>query len=51
MNTEWVHFVCNRMSSGQMEISLDGVIKTRTIRELREVGNSVTSRCVIGHRI
>ena len=50
MNTEWVHFVCNRMSSGQMEIYLDGVIKTRTIRELRDVGNSVTSRCVIGHR-
>ena len=50
MNTSWVHFVCNRMSSGQMEIYLDGQIKTRTNMVVRDVTNSVTSRCVIGHR-
>ena len=50
MNTSWVHFVCNRMSSGQMEIYLDGQIKSRTERVVRDVSNSVLSRCVIGHR-
>ena len=49
-NNKWVCFVCNRLSNGNMEIYLNGVLKDSMSGTSRDVSNTASPVTTIGHR-
>ena len=46
----WIHFVCTRLSNGNQEIYLNGVLRDSRTGTSRDVNNVTGATTVIGHR-
>ena len=49
-NNQWICFVCNRLSNGNMEIYLNGDLKDNMTGTSRDVSNTASPVTTIGHR-